>query len=213
MFKLPDLPYPSDALSPVLSDAQMRVHHDKHHAKYVENLNGVLAASGEKPATLEEVVHASFAPRTPKTFNNSAQIWNHAFFWECMTPNGGGAPTGDLAAAIDAAFGDLAGLKTKFVDEGVNHFASGWAWLVARDGVLEVISTHDADTALVREGVTPLLTCDVWEHAYYVDYKQDRKGFLEQWFDKLVNWPFVEAQFAAAQGKGEGYSFPAPTYS
>jgi Fe-Mn family superoxide dismutase len=190
MFKLPDLPYPSDALSPVLSDAQMRVHHDKHHAKYVENLNGVLAASGEKPATLEEVVHAAFAPRTPKIFNNSAQIWNHAFFWECMTPNGGGAPTGDL-----------------------NHFASGWAWLVARDGVLEVISTHDADTALVREGVTPLLTCDVWEHAYYVDYKQDRKGFLEQWFDKLVNWPFVEAQFAAAQGKGEGYSFPAPTYS
>jgi len=212
MFKLPDLPYPSDALSPVLSGEQMRVHHDKHHAKYVDTLNGMLKDSGETPATLEEVVHASYGVKPAKKFNQSAQAWNHAFFWECMTPAGGGAPSGELAAAIDAAFGGLEGLKTKFVDEGVNHFASGWAWLVAKDGGLEIISTHDADTAIVREGVVPLLTCDVWEHAYYIDYKQDRKGFLEQWFDKVVNWAFVEAQFAASKGQGAAYAYPAPMY-
>lgn len=213
MFKLPELPYASDALAPVLSDVQMRTHHDKHHAKYVENLNGILAASGEKPATLEEVVKASAGDASKKkVFNNSAQAWNHAFFWECMTPQPS-KPTGELAAAIDKAFGGLDGFKTKFVDEGVNHFASGWAWLIARNGTLEVISTHDAATALTEAGATPLLTCDVWEHAYYLDFKQDRKGFLEQWFDKLVNWSFVEAQYAAAVSGGKGYTYPAPNWN
>ena len=207
MFKLPDLPYPSDALAPVLSDVQMRTHHDKHHAKYVETLNTLLAAAGEKPATLEEVVKSS----TKKVFNNSAQAWNHGFFWECMTPQPS-QPSGVLAAAIDKAFGGLDGFKTKFVDEGVNHFASGWAWLIARGPNLEIISTHDAATAITEAGVTPLLVCDVWEHAYYLDHKQDRKGFLEQWFDKLVNWRFVEAQYAAANGSGKAYTFPAPDW-
>ncbi len=208
MFKLPDLPYPSDALAPVLSDVQMRTHHDKHHAKYVDTLNGMLKEAGEQPGSLEDVVRASFGNQQKK-FNNSAQAWNHGFFWECMTPDGGQV-SGSVAAAIEKSFGGMDAFKTKFVDEGANHFASGWAWLVARGPTLEIISTHDADSALVREGVTPLLTADVWEHAYYVDYKQDRKGFLEQWFDRIVNWRFVEQQFAAANGEGEGYRYPAP---
>ena len=143
MFKLPDLPYPSDALSPVLSDVQMRTHHDKHHAKYVETLNTLLSQSGESPASLEDVVRS--AGSNKKLFNNSAQAWNHGFFWECMTPQAA-QPGGDLAGAIEASFGGLDQLKTKFVEEGVGHFASGWAWIVANGGALEVISTHDAAT-------------------------------------------------------------------
>jgi superoxide dismutase, Fe-Mn family len=209
MFKLPDLPYPSDALSPVLSDVQMRTHHDKHHAKYVEVLNGMLAEQGQTPSSLEEVVKSAASGTNKKLFNNSAQAWNHAFFWECMTPQAG-QPSGELAQAIEQSFGGLDKLKAKFVEEGANHFASGWAWIVYKDGGLQVISTHDAATP-IAEGVTPILTCDVWEHAYYVDYKQDRKGFLEQWFDKVVNWPFVEQQYLAAKSGGQGYRYPAPS--
>jgi superoxide dismutase, Fe-Mn family len=213
MFKLPDLPYSSDALAPVLSGEQMRIHHDKHHARYVDTLNTMLKESGEQPATLEEVVRSSFATRQqkPKLFNNAGQAWNHGFFWECMTPNDS-APSGEITQAISNSFGGMDQLKAKLVDESFNHFASGWGWLVAKGRDLDVISTHDADTALVREGMTPLLTVDVWEHAYYVDYKNDRKAFLERWFDEVVNWRFVEEQYAAANGEGEGYRFPAPTY-
>ena len=209
MFKLPDLPYASDALSPVLSDVQMRTHHDKHHAKYVETLNGLLQQSGETPASLEEVVKQAASGSNRKLFNNAAQAWNHGFFWECMTPQAS-QPSGELVGAIEAAFGGLDQFKTRFVEEGVNHFASGWAWLVAKGDGLEVISTHDAGTP-VAEGGTPLLVCDVWEHAYYLDHKQDRKGFLEQWFDKLANWRFVEQQYAAAKSGGAGYRYPSPT--
>ena len=210
MFKLPDLPYASDALAPVLSDVQMRTHHDKHHAKYVENLNKFLADKGESPATLESVVKSAAAGSEKKLFNNAAQAWNHGFFWECMTPQPI-QPAGELKSAVDEAFGGLDGLKTKFVDEGANHFASGWAWLIARGPQLEIISTHDAATPITEDGVTPLLVCDVWEHAYYLDHKQDRIGFLQQWFDKLANWRFVEAQYAAATGGGAGYAYPTPS--
>ena len=209
MFKLPDLPYASDALSPVLSDVQMRTHHDKHHAKYVETLNGMLQQSGESPASLEDVVKQAAAGSNRKLFNNAAQAWNHGFFWECMTPQAS-QPSGELASALEAAFGGLDTFKTRFVEEGVNHFASGWAWLVAKGDGVEVISTHDAGTP-TAEGQTPLMVCDVWEHAYYLDHKQDRKGFLEQWFDRLVNWRFVEEQYAAAKSGGGGYRYPAPT--
>ena len=208
MFKLPDLPYASDALSPVLSDVQMRTHHDKHHAKYVEVLNGMLTQSGESPSSLEDVVKAAATGSNRKLFNNAAQAWNHGFFWECMTPQGS-QPGGELANAVEKAFGGVDGLKTRFVEEGANHFASGWAWVVAKGDGLEVISTHDAGTP-VAEGMTPLMVCDVWEHAYYLDHKQDRKGFLEQWFDKLVNWRFVEQQYSAAIGGGQGYRYPSP---
>jgi Fe-Mn family superoxide dismutase len=209
MFILPDLPYGYDALKPVLSDELMHLHHDKHHAGYVNNVNKMLGESGRAPSSMEDLVRESAAKGEKKLFNNAGQAWNHAFFWECMTP-GGGQPQGALAEAIQSAFGGLSGLKSKFVEEGATHFGSGWAWLAAEGGALKVFSTHDADTAITREGVTPILVCDVWEHAYYLDFKNDRKAFLEAWFDKIVNWRFAEAQFQAAKGGGQGYRYPAP---
>jgi Fe-Mn family superoxide dismutase len=211
MFILPDLPYPADALQPVLSGLLMRTHHDKHHAAYVNTLNTLLDEAGRRPASLEEVVRdAAGKTDQKKLFNNAGQAWNHAFFWECMTPQPT-PPQGALAGAIDRTFGGLAGLKTRFVEEGATHFASGWVWLVARGADLSVISTHDAGTPVTEAGVTPILVCDVWEHAYYLDHKQDRKGFLEQWFDRLANWRFAETQYAAAQAASDGgYRYPKP---
>jgi Fe-Mn family superoxide dismutase len=212
MFILPDLPYPADALQPVLSEVLMRTHHDKHHATYVNNVNKWLADNGRTVGSLEELVREAWSgrPGSQKLFNNAGQAWNHGFFWESMTPNAA-QPGGALAEAIQRAFGGLDGLKARFVEEGATHFASGWAWLVARGPELSVISTHDGETALTQEGVTPILVCDVWEHAYYLDYKQDRKGFLEQWFDRIANWRFAENQYAEALGQGRGYRYPAPT--
>ncbi|MDP3658626.1 superoxide dismutase [Phenylobacterium sp.] len=207
MFVLPPLPYAYDALAPILGEPTLRTHHDKHHARYVEVTNTLLTEAGAKPRSLEQVIRDAAAKGERKLFNNAAQAWNHAFFWECMTPTFV-APSGGLAQAIEKSFGGMDGLKAKFVDEGFNHFASGWAWLVAEKGELSVISTHDADTALTRDGVTPILVCDVWENAYYLDYKNDRKAFLEQWWAKLINWRFAEAQFAAADGQGEAYRYP-----
>ena len=209
MFILPPLPYDTGALAPVLSDVLMATHHGKHHKTYVDNTNRMLAEAGQTPASLEEVVRAAAEGKQQKLFNNAGQAWNHGFFWESMTPNSA-APSGELAQAIDRDFGGLDALKARFVEEGATHFASGWAWIVAdAGGRLSVISTHDADTALLREG-TPVLVCDVWEHAYYLDHKQDRKGFLEQWFDRLANWQFAAAQYSAATGGGQGYRYPAP---
>jgi len=211
MFILPALPYPTGALAPVLSDVLMATHHGKHHKAYVDNLNRMLAEAGESPGSLEAVVRESAAKGEKKKFNNAGQAWNHGFFWECMTPEYA-PPSGELAAAIERDFGGLDGLRARFVEEGATHFASGWAWLVAQGGTLSVISTHDADTAILKDGVTPILVCDVWEHAYYLDYKQDRKGFLEQWFDRLACWPFAAEQYAAAAaGSGEGWRYPPPT--
>ena len=210
MFKLPDLPYAYDALEPVLSAELMHFHHDKHHATYVNNVNKFLADAGKTAASMEALTREAKASGDKKMFNNAGQAWNHAFFWECMTPTAGRAG-GALSEAIDRSFGGLAALKTKFVEEGAGHFGSGWVWLVARDGALSVISTHDAEGPLTEPGVTPILVCDVWEHAYYLVHKNDRKGFLEKWFDGLANWTFAESQFAAAQGGGEGYRYPAPT--
>lgn len=210
MFILPPLPYPTGALAPVLSEVLMATHHGKHHKAYVDTLNKLLAEAGQTPASLEAAVRDAAAEGDKKRFNNAAQAWNHGFFWECMTPDRA-EPEGELAAAIDRDFGGLAALKTRFVEEGAAHFASGWAWVVAEDGKLSVISTHDADTPILREGVTPVIVCDLWEHAYYLDHKQDRKGFLEQWFDGLANWSFAAGQYAAAVGSGDGYRYPAPT--
>ena len=206
MFPLPPLPYGYDSLAPTLGDTTLHIHHDKHHARYVTVLNEILAKSGEKPETLEAVILQASAAGDKKSFNNAGQAWNHGFFWESMTP-AYEAPSGELLAAIETAFGDLETLKAKFVAEGVGHFGSGWVWLLAKDGVLSVASTHDGITAL-ETGATPLLVCDLWEHAYYLDYKNDREGFLKVWFDKLVNWPFVAKQLA-----GEAWAYPAPTYA
>jgi Fe-Mn family superoxide dismutase len=204
MFKLPELPYGYDALQPTVSETTMRTHHDKHHKAYVDTTNTLVGEKGLAGKTMEEVVKFAKDKGETKLFNQSGQAWNHAFFWECMTP-GGGKPEGELAKAIESAFGSLADLKTKFVAEGVGHFASGWVWIVAEGGALKVISTHDADTALVH-GVTPILVCDLWEHAYYLDYKNLRKDFLEKWFDGVANWTFAAKQLA-----GDAYRYPAPS--
>ena len=205
MFKLPPLPYEYDALEPAISAETLEFHHDKHHKTYVDKTNQLLKEEGKTASTLEEVVKSAKG----KLLNNAAQAWNHAFFWESMTGERA-APAGKLAEAITSAYGDLAGLKKAFVEEGANHFASGWAWIVADEsGQLKVISTHDADTPIAH-GQTPILVCDVWEHAYYLDYQNDRKSFIEEWFDKVANWRFAENQLRALMGQGELFRYPAP---
>jgi Fe-Mn family superoxide dismutase len=209
MFVLPGLPYAYNALEPVISDRTMKFHHDKHHATYVKTLNELLQGEGET-GSLEEVIREASAQDAKKLFNNAAQAWNHAFFWVAMSGRRE-APSGDLEQAIKDAFGDLKSLKTKFVEEGAAHFGSGWVWLTAgADGKLKVESTHDAADTVTQDGVTPLLVCDLWEHAYYLDHQNDRKGFLESWFDALPNWSFAARQYAAARGDGETWRYPPP---
>jgi Fe-Mn family superoxide dismutase len=210
MFILPDLPYAYDALGPVISERTMRFHHDKHHKAYVETTNKLVEAAGSAGQALEDVIRQARSSGDKKLFNNAAQAWNHAFFWQAMAP-GGGSADGDLAAAISGAFGDAGSLKAQFVKEGAEHFGSGWVWLVAdREHKLQVRSTHDAEDMVTQPGLTPLIVCDLWEHAYYLDHQNDRKGFLEAWFDALPNWAFAAEQFAAAQGRGETWRYPAP---
>ena len=208
MFELPQLPYAYDALSPVISEKTMRVHHDKHLAGYVKTLNTLLETAGKSYDSLEAVVTQG---EPKKLFNNAAQAWNHAFFWESMTPTRG-APSAALAGAIEAAFGSLDKLKADFVAAGVDQFGSGWVWLTAdKAGALKIIATHDAEDTLTQKGLTPLLVCDLWEHAYYLDYQNERKGFLEAWFDALPNWPFAGRQWSAAKGDGDAWAYPAPS--
>jgi superoxide dismutase, Fe-Mn family len=207
MLKLPDLPYGYDALAPVLSDDTLHAHHDKHHAAYVEKTNALAKKAGLETYKLEDLIREARQRGDQALFNNAAQAWNHGFFWECMTPDKA-SPDGALKKAIDDAFGGLDALKDKFVEEGVGHFASGWVWLTAGERGLEVISTHDADDTFTKAAEFPLLTCDLWEHAYYLDYKQDRPTFLKRWFDDLANWKFAERQFAAARNPDAGYHYP-----
>lgn len=211
MFVLPELPWPADALEPVVSARTVGFHHGRHHKAYVDTLNTLLKQAGAAPDSLEAVIRsAAGAPAQRKLFNNAAQAWNHALFWDSMTPDPS-PPTGDLEAAIKAAFGDLPALREAFVAEGVGHFASGWVWLVVEGDVLKVISTHDADDTVPLDGVTPLLVCDLWEHAYYLDHQNNRKGFLEAWFDSLANWSLAARQLAASRGDGAAWAYPLPS--
>lgn len=213
MFILPDLPYRPDALSPVISAETLRFHHDKHHRTYVETLNQLLDEAGESPESLEDVVRAAAGDeRKAKLFNNAAQAWNHGFFWDAMTP-ARRAPEGDLAEAIDNAFGGLSVLKATLVKAGAEHFGSGWVWLLAEGDRLRVLATHDAGNVLTLEGAIPLTVCDLWEHAYYLDHQNDRKGFLEAWFDNLINWTLATDQYAAARGRGLAWRYPASVQS
>lgn len=206
MFTLPDLPYGYDALQPTMSSETLHLHHDKHHARYFTVTNDLLKDKGDV-GSLEDVVVKAAQNGEKKLFNNAAQAWNHTFFWNCMTPVKA-APSGDLAAAIAATFGDLAGLKAKFVEEGFGHFGSGWVWLAAgKDGALSIVQTHDGENLLTKD-LVPLLVCDLWEHAYYVDFKNDRKAFLEAWFDALPNWTLAASQLAAAKGQGPVWKHP-----
>ncbi len=211
MFVLPELPYAANSLEPVISARTLGFHNGKHHKTYVETLNTLLAEADDRLSSLEEVIRETADdPDRRKLFNNAAQSWNHAFFWDAMTP-AFKPPSGDLAKAIHTAFGDLTALRTAFVEEGVGHFASGWVWLVAEGETLKVISTHDADDTVPLDGVTPLLVCDLWEHAYYLDHQNDRKGFLQAWFDTLANWSLAERQLTAARGAGPAWAYPAAT--
>jgi Fe-Mn family superoxide dismutase len=213
MITLPELPYPYEALAPVISADTMHFHHDKHHATYVKTTNELLGQSGGAPKDLETIVVDAHRSGNQKLFDQAAQAWNHAFFWVCMSPDRQ-QPNGELTGAIASAFGDLPGLKTEFVTEGAGHFGSGWVWLVAdAAGAMKVISTHDAADPLTESGLTPLLVCDLWEHAYYLDHQNNRKGFLEAWFDALPNWDFAASQWSAARSRGHGWRYPAPSRS
>jgi Fe-Mn family superoxide dismutase len=185
-FELPPLPYDRTALEPHISGETLDYHHGKHHKAYVDNLNKMIEGDEFASMPLEEIIRKSQGPM----FNNAAQVWNHTFFWNCMSPNGGGEPTGKLADAINQAFGSFAAFKEQFTDVAIKTFGSGWAWLVQRpDGTLALASTSNANTPLTGED-TPLLTCDVWEHAYYIDYRNARPKFVEAFWN-VVNWDFV----------------------
>ena len=210
MFELPPLPYDHAALEPMISRATMDVHHGKHHKKYIDTLNTLLAKTGRMSESLEDVVRrAAGDDADTKLFNNAAQAWNHTFFWTAMSARRQ-APDGALVEAIARDFGGLEALKAAFVAEGNAHFGSGWVWLAAERETLKLLSTHDAEDLLIHRGLTPLLVCDVWEHAYYLDHKNDREGFLNAWFDALPNWSFAEDQYAAARGAGQAWIHPAP---
>ncbi len=190
--ELPALPYAQDALEPHISKETLEFHYGKHHNTYVVKLNGLIDGTPDADKTLEEIVTSS----SGGVFNNAAQIWNHTFYWHCLSPNGGGEPDGAVADAISAAFGSFEDFKSKFTDSAVNNFGSGWTWLVKNaDGSLAIVNTSNAATPLTDEGVTPLLTVDVWEHAYYIDYRNARPNYMEA-FWKLVNWEFVAANMA-----------------
>jgi Fe-Mn family superoxide dismutase len=195
-FELPALPYAKDALEPHMSANTFDFHHGKHHNTYVVNLNGMIEGTDMASQSLEEIIKASAGDASKAgIFNNAAQVWNHTFFWNSMSPNGGGAPSGDLVAKIDAAFGGLDGFKEAFKNAGATQFGSGWAWLVAEGGELKVTKTPNAETPLTT-GATPLVCCDVWEHAYYLDYQNRRPDFLQVFLDNLINWDFAAANLA-----------------
>lgn len=208
-FVLPPLPYGIEDLKPILSAETLRIHHGKHHARYVETLNRLLAEQNFSVNTLEEIIRIALGSGAQGLFNNAAQAWNHSFFWESMSPKAS-RPSGLLADAISSTFGSVEALGQRFIAEGTSHFGSGWVWLVARRNGLEVLSTHDAGVPNLEDGVMPLLACDVWEHAYYIDYRQDRAGWLAAWWDRLANWRFAERQYGAMLGHGEPWRYPAP---
>ena len=190
-FTLPPLPYDKTALAPHLTAETLEFHHGKHHNAYVTNLNKLLEGKPEANKTLEEIILSSEAG----VFNNAAQIWNHTFYWNSMKPNGGGQPTGDLLAAINRDFGSFDKFKEEFTTAATTQFGSGWAWLVKnKDGKLAVTKTGNADLPM-KHGQTALLTLDVWEHAYYIDYRNLRPKYTETFLNSLVNWDFALANF------------------
>lgn len=190
--ELPTLPYAKDALQPHISAETIEYHYGKHHQAYVTNLNNLIKGTEFEAMSLEDIILQSAGG----VFNNAAQVWNHTFYWNCLSPNGGGAPTGALADAINAKWGSFDAFKEAFSKAAVGTFGSGWAWLVKNTaGELEIVSTSNAATPMTN-GQTAVMTCDVWEHAYYVDYRNARPKYVEIFWN-LVNWQFVAANFAA----------------
>ena len=187
-FELPALPYAQDALAPHISAETIEYHYGKHHQTYVDNLNKAVAGTPDENASLEDIILKAEGP----LFNNAAQVWNHTFFWNCLSPNGGGQPTGAIAARIDAELGGYDAFRTQITEAGLTQFGSGWAWLVEQDGKLAILKTPNADLPM-KHGAKALFTIDVWEHAYYIDYRNARAKFIDVVLDNLINWDFVNA--------------------
>lgn len=190
--ELPALPYARDALAPTISEETIDYHYGKHHQAYVTNLNKMIEGTDQASASLEEIIRNSEGG----VFNNAAQVWNHTFYWNSLSPNGGGEPTGALATAIDSAFGSFDEFKAKFTASATGNFGSGWTWLVKNGaGELEIVNTGNAGTPITDASITPLLTVDVWEHAYYVDYRNARPEYLKNFWE-LANWEFASSNYA-----------------
>lgn len=197
-FEQPPLPYANDALEPYGMKAEtFEYHYGKHHKAYVDNLNKLTEGTDLANKPLEEVIKATYNDSSKQgIFNNAAQVWNHTFFWNCMKPGGGGAPSGDLAARIEKDFGSYDKFREEFANAATTQFGSGWAWLVEDNGTLKVTKTPNAVNP-IAEGQKPLLTLDVWEHAYYIDFRNARPAFINNFLDKLVNWDFVASNLAS----------------
>lgn len=195
-FELPDLPYADDALEPHYSANTFSFHHKKHHNAYVTKANELVAGTKLDNASVEEAIAEAHKAGNQGLFNQVAQIWNHTFFWNSMAPNGGGEATGDIADAIKADFGSTADLAAAFKASAVGNFGSGWTWVVLNGSKLEIVNTSNAGTPLT-DGLKPILTVDVWEHAYYLDYQNRRPDFVQAFFDHLVNWDFANANMKA----------------
>ena len=194
---LPDLPYAHDALGPFMSAETLEFHHDKHHQAYVDNGNKLLEGSGHEGKSVEDIVKASFGTNDG-LFNNVAQHYNHVHFWKWMKPNGGGTSLpGAVQAKVDSDLGGYDKMKADFCAAGAGQFGSGWAWIAVKDGKLEIMKTPNGENPLVH-GAHPILGCDVWEHSYYIDYRNARPKYLEAWFDNLVNWEYVDEMMSQA---------------
>ena len=209
MFKLPALPFAEDALAPAMSRATLQTHHGKHHAGYIKKTNDALKEKANAPASLEEVVRLAKRENDKKLFNNAAQAWNHGFFWQSLSPEAQTSPTGALKSALEKAFGSLDNFRAEAKAKGEGHFASGWLWLLSdANGAVQLTDLHDADTPILDASVTPLLVCDLWEHAYYLDYKNERGQFLDAFLGKLANWRFAETQYESRNGGVNAWRFP-----
>ena len=190
-FELPPLPYALDALAPHISAETLEYHYGKHHQTYVDNLNKAVAGTDNENASLDSIIMSAEGP----LFNNAAQVWNHTFFWSCLAPNGGGQPTGAILDRINADFGSYDAFRAQITEAGLTQFGSGWAWLVEDGGKLAIMKTPNADLPM-KHGVKALFTIDVWEHAYYIDYRNARAKFIDVVLDNLINWAFVAENMA-----------------
>jgi superoxide dismutase, Fe-Mn family len=198
MFTLPPLPYPDNALAPVISANTLSFHYGKHHKAYVDNLNNLAKGTEYENAPLEKVIRDSAGkPDKAGLFNNSAQVWNHTFYWSCLKGNGGGKPGGRIAQMIDADLGGYDNFKKEFAQACVTQFGSGWGWLVSQNGKLAIMKTPNAEPPFVK-GATPILTIDVWEHAYYLDYQNRRPDYVNAVIDRLLNWDFAAENLSRA---------------
>ena len=195
--ELPDLPYASDALEPHVSAATLGFHHGKHHKAYVDKLNAAIEGKPYEKLSLDKIIAAAHEASDTGIYNNAAQSWNHTFLWNSMSPQGGGAPSGPLADAINERFGDLDGFRKAFREAALGQFGSGWTWLVRTADGVDVVSTGNADSPAI-DGLTPLLTLDVWEHAYYLDYQNKRDAYVDTFLEHLINWEFAARNYEAA---------------